>query len=192
MIQLTADTLTSPSINYNDLSMPQRIILHNGGSLTKLLEVMLGEELKLNKISEQIKKSTQEIPTLNLSTGDQMMSRKITLYGHHSKTHYIYAESLIATKNLADDFADALINTNVPIGKIWEMLKIETYKKVVAWGKVPANQIGLHFNVSPMEPLLYRTYLVYSQQKPIMQITEKFPQRFFRDSFVSRNSYYVA
>ncbi|MCR9252648.1 MAG: chorismate pyruvate-lyase family protein [bacterium] len=192
MIQLTADTLTSPSISYNKLSMPQRIILHNGGSLTKLLEVMLGEELNLNKISEELINSKTPITELNIETGQQIMSRKITLYGQHSKTHYIYADSIIATKNLEDDFADALINTNIPIGKIWEMLKIETYKKIIAWGKLPAGNVGLHFNISPLESVLYRTYLVYSQKKPIMQITEKFPEKWFKDSLVARKSSYVA
>ena len=181
MIQLSPETLRSKTITYDKLSMMQKIILNNGGSLTKLMEVILNENMKLCKHTEELLVAKRYIPFLGVNENESFLQRKITLQGEDTGTNYIYAHSYIATKHLGTDFYNALMKTQIPIGKIWELLKVETYKKIIAWGDEPAGSLGTHFNVPSTSRMLYRTYIVYSKKTPIMQITEKFPESLFKN-----------
>lgn len=178
MIKLTDQTRANKSgkTKYEDLSLYQRIVLNNGGCLTKLLEDLLEENLKLIKLEEQVQESTKEEVTLQSTGGCQVLNRKILLAGESSGANHIYAESTIILDHLDEEFSHLLMHSHIPIGKLWEKLKVETYKTLVAWGDEHAGALSLYFNIMPGDLLLYRTYLVYSHKKPVMMITEKFPQ----------------
>ena len=177
MIKLTNETLNNQYRNtsYDSLSLHQRIVLNNGGCLTKLLEDLFEENLYLQKLKEEIYESPNEDLVMKLGKGQKVIDRKILLTGSDSELNHLYAESKIILDNLEQDFKNLLLYSNVPIGKIWEQLKVETYKTLCAWGDEKAGFNAAYFNVSPSEILLYRTYLVYSNGRPVMRITEKFP-----------------
>lgn len=177
MIKLTDETLNNKFGNtrYGNLSLHQRIVLNNGGSLTKLLEDLFEEELQLEKLQEVVRPSEETDSLMQIEKGQQVISRKILLAGAESQINHLYAESQIIPDNLDEEFADLLLNSNIPIGKLWEMLKVETYKTLLAWGDEKADFNAVHFNIPAGDMLLYRTYLVYSKRKPVMKITEKFP-----------------
>lgn len=177
MIKLTNETLNNKYTNtsYSSLNLYQRIVLNNGGCLTKLLEDLLEEDLYLRKLKEEIYESKEDDPVLQLKKGQSVIDRKILLSGSDSHLNHLYAESKIILDNLEQNFKDLLLHSNVPIGKIWEQLKVETYKTLFAWGDEKAEFNAVHFNITPLDILLYRTYLVYSNGRPVMQITEKFP-----------------
>jgi len=180
MIKLTKDTLKNKygDTVYDKLNLHQRIVLNNGGCLTKLLEDLLEEDLVLRKLSEEIHESAQDTDILQIKKGQKIINRSILLSGVESEINHLYAESTIILDNLDKKFADMLLNSNVPIGKLWELLKVETYKTLLFWGDERAGPVSLHFDISAREELLYRTYLVYSHRKPVMQITEKFPKAY--------------
>lgn len=177
MIKLTDETLKNKykSTNYGNLNLYQRIVLNNGGCLTKLLEDLLEEGLYLRKLKEEIFLCEEDEQIFQLKKGQKIIERKILLTGVNSELNHLYAESTIVLENLEKDFADLILHSNVPIGKIWEMLKVETYKTLLAWGDEKAGFNAVHFNLSAYDTLLYRTYMVYSKRKPVMRITEKFP-----------------
>ena len=177
MIKLTDQTRNNKfgRTQYADLSLYQRIILNNGGCLTKLLEDLLEEDLKLIKLDEQVEKASGADGILQTEKGDRVVNRKILLSGIRSGANHLYAESKIILDHLDDEFLHLLMTSTIPIGKLWEHLKVETYKTLVAWGDERAGDISLYFNIMPAEKILYRTYLVYSHKKPVMLITEKFP-----------------
>ncbi|MGB3466363.1 MAG: chorismate pyruvate-lyase family protein [Cyclobacteriaceae bacterium] len=177
MIKLTNDTLENKfgDTDYSSLSLHQRIVLNNGGCLTKLLEDLFEEELQLKKLQEDTHVNEVADQLLQISAGQNVLNRAILLSGVDSGVNHLYAESSIILDNLDVEFAQLLLNSTIPIGKLWEKLRVETYKTLIAWGDEKAGFNAAHFNISPNESLLYRTYLVYSKSKPVMKITEKFP-----------------
>lgn len=181
MIKLTSDKLVSGDIHFlpQNMSTIQRILLSSDGTMTNLLEELLREELIANKLFEEIKESVTDVPRLAITKGQKLWRRIITLQGKRSGVNYLHAESLIAPDNIDREFADKLINTSTPIGKIWELFKVETYKSLVSWGIEPAATLAEYFNIQPDKCLLYRTYQVFSQRRPVMQVTEKFPSEWF-------------
>lgn len=189
MIKLTEETLQNNGTNfqYRNLSTMQRILLGSDGTMTNMLEELLREELRANKLFEEIAKSPSDIPQLALTEGEHLWQRFITLQGKSSGIHFLYAESMIAPNNLDYEFAEKLISSDTPIGKIWELFKVETYKSLVSWGVEAAGDVASYFDISPEQLLLYRTYRVFSQRRPVMRVTEKFPREWFLDNLLTPN-----
>lgn len=74
MIKLTKETLQNNGTNfqYRNLSTIQRILLGSDGTMTNMLEELLQEELRANKLFEQIAASTTDIPQLALTQGERL------------------------------------------------------------------------------------------------------------------------
>lgn len=190
MIRLTPEKLRNDgtSTSYGSLSIEQRLLLVNSGSMTYLLEELLNQELVLNKINEESVINDEFAATPYLR-GHEVLKRTITLQGETTGVNHLYAESLILVNNLDKKFADLLLNSNIPIGRIWELLRIETYKILDIWGGEPANELGKFFGLSQDDTLLYRTYFVFTGQKLTMRITEKFPVSWYRNSLPMKKTY---
>lgn len=172
------------SLNYNqlepvELSTFQRILLVTDGTLTKILEAYLTEQLQVVKLSEEIVNITKDILHLDIKTGCEVIKRNILLKGQISEHNWLYAESIIVIERLEKKFRDKLIKSHVPIGKLWIEYKAETFKEIIISAREPANDLADYFDISPEEKMLYRTYRVFSRQQPVMMITEKFPESYF-------------
>ncbi|MBD2603570.1 DUF98 domain-containing protein [Scytonema hofmannii FACHB-248] len=167
-------------IDLSNLSYLQRIILITDGTLTDILEAYLLEHIQVLKISEKVEVTTQEIPILELEQGSEIINRKIFLQGENSRKNLLYAESKIVLGRLDKDFKNGLLKSKTPIGHLWFQFRLETFKEIIESGKEPANELSAYFiDTEPKDQLLFRTYRVFSNRKPIMMITEKFPQSYF-------------
>lgn len=140
-----------------ELSTFQRILLSSDGTMTNLLEEISRESLCAQKIFEEVGSTAFDIPELELLTGQLLWRRTVTLQGKLSGINYLYAESLIAPENLDGKFSDMLLKTKAPIGKMWDLFQVETYKSLVEWGEECAGNTGKYFSISENEALLYRT-----------------------------------
>jgi len=175
-------------IQNTTLSLQQKIILQCDGSLTRLLEVMFNEQFELKVLHEEISHCNKSMKELALKENDEFMERKIILSGCQTKKTYLYAESVIALKHLTPQFHHALIDKSQPIGKIWEDQKVETYKNMVEWGMTKLGPAAGFFDLKQENNVLYRKYFVYSNQKPTMMITEKFPT--YDSEYFSKEHFY--
>lgn len=164
------------------LSPLQRIILIYNGTLTKLLENLLGEQLTVIKSYENLEANEEEIPYLELLAEQSVISRKICLQGQNSGINWLYAESIIVPERLPPLFRQDLLESQTPIGKLWSKHRVETFKELLPPFEEPAGQLAVHFNIEPEQRLLGRTYRVFSRQQPIMMLTEKFPAHYFTES----------
>jgi len=162
-----------------ELSTFQRILLVTDGTLTKILEAHLTEQLQVVKLSEEIVNITKDISHLDIKTGCEVIKRNILLKGQISERNWLYAESIIVIERLEEKFRDKLIKSHVPIGRLWLEHKAETFKEIIISAREPANDLANYFDISPEEKMLCRTYRVFSRQKPVMMITEKFPESYF-------------
>jgi chorismate-pyruvate lyase len=173
-------SFTRSHIDPSSLSTFQRILLTTDGTVTHMLEAYLFEQIQVVKLSEQLISVSKDIPEMELIKGTNVIVRKIFLRGKISRRNFIYAESIVAPDRLDESFRKELLETKTPIGKIWLEQRVETFKEIVDSGKEPANDLADNFKIAPEENMLFRTYCVFTNRKPTMMITEKFPESYFR------------
>jgi chorismate-pyruvate lyase len=164
------------------LSPFQRIILISNGTLTKLLENLVKEQLTVIKLHEYEEINEDAIPYLELSAKHPVIHRKICLQGQNTGINWLYAESIIVPERLPPLFRLELLESETPIGKLWSKHRVETFKELLPPFEEPAAQLASYFKVPPEHLLLGRTYRVFSHQQPIMMLTEKFPSHYFTES----------
>lgn len=167
----------------SDLSTFQKILLTTDGTLTDILEVYLMEEVQVAKLAHESVIMTQDSPLLGLKKGSQVIDRKILLQGKESGKNFIYAESIIVPERLDKRVRNGLLKSKKPLGQLWLEYRIETFKEVVDSGKEPAGELAPFFNIEKEQSLFFRTYRVFSNQKAVMIITEKFPESYFLNGF---------
>jgi chorismate-pyruvate lyase len=171
--------LNSDPVNLDELESFQKILLWTDGTLTEILEIYMAESISIVKLFQDLKPSAIDIPIMDLNSGREIMERKVVLQGKATGKNFLYAESIIAVHRLEKKFRDGLIKSKIPIGKLWQGCRIETFKEMVATFREPAGFIADYFDIKRDESLLCRKYLVYSNRKPIMMITEKFPESYY-------------
>ncbi len=177
------DSLARSHIEPSKLSPFQRILLTADGTVTEILEAYLFEPIRIVKLPEEIAVTKQDIPDLNLTAGNEVIDRKILLQGKISRKNFIYAESIIVPERLEPKFRDQLLNSKIPIGKLWLEHRSETFKEIVESSEEPAEKLSDYFQIQKEDKMLSRTYRVFSDRQPIVMITEKFPASYFVKDF---------
>lgn len=167
------------SVNFNALSVAQRMILTTDGTLTNVLEAYYLEPIQIIKLQEEPLCIIGENP-LAISPEHEIIDRITLLQTQQSQQNCLYAESIIIKTHLQTQFTEGLASSNKPIGKLWNEYKIETFKETLYRFVEPAAHLANYFGVKPETLLIGRTYQVISQKQLIMLITEKFPETFYR------------
>lgn len=173
-----------PLANLTHLSRFQKILLITDGTVTKLLEHYLDEPIMVHKLNEVVQQDISTFPhhdELEIDTPTDVLQRKIFLQGQLTGKHWIYADSTIFIRHLSVDFRKDLLESNQPIGKLWIKYRLETYKVILSIEEEKAQELAPYFDIEAHDRIISRTYSVYSNQKIIMIITEKFPLLFFQD-----------
>ena len=181
-IQDLEESLEKCHIDPAKLSVFQRIILTTDGTLTEILEAYLSEKIKLVKLSETIEPVTQNISLLDINCGQEVITRKILLQGKISRNNWVYAESILVPDRLDEKLKNGLLVSQEPMGRLWLEHRLETFKEIVDSAREAAEDLADYFKIEKSDKLLSRTYRVFSGHRPIILITEKFPESFFRDS----------
>jgi chorismate-pyruvate lyase len=179
----TMDPVNYTTIDPSQLSTFQRIILTTDGTLTDILESYVSEKIRLVKLSEEQFALPQDCKPLALEIGQEVIERKIVLQGWISRKNWIYAESLLVPGRLDQKFRDRLLISQEPMGRLWLEHRLETFKEIIHMCREPAGHLAAYFQIPHETLLLSRTYRVFSNRQPIIMITEKFPESFFRGSF---------
>lgn len=172
-------SLEQSHINPARLSPFQRILLTTDGTVTDILEAHLQEQIRLVKLSENLGPAGEPSEHMNYDADTEILKRTVLLQGKISRKNFIYAESVIVPERLSAEFKSALIDTRTPIGKIWIELRVETFKEIKGSSIENALNKAHHFQIAPNAKLLSRTYCVFTNQLPVMMITEKFPESYF-------------
>jgi chorismate-pyruvate lyase len=169
------------SIDGFDLSpiaLLQRILLTTDGTLTDTLEVAFLEKIDLVRLDIRRSQTVAAVPELELEEGAEMMERKILLRGRRSGVNYVFAKSLLALDRLDSRFRDKLVNSDMPLGRLWQEHRLETWKQKLNICRRPAAELAVHFGIDSQVEILARSYRVFNNRRPIMWITEYLPQRY--------------
>ncbi|NES19102.1 MAG: DUF98 domain-containing protein [Symploca sp. SIO3E6] len=177
------ESLTHGHIDPSKLSTFQRIILTTDGTLTEILEAYLFEKIQIVKLSEEVIAISQDILPLDLEIGSEIIERKVLLQGKISRNNWIYAESVIVPNRLDEKYRERLLKSKETIGRLWLEHRVETFKEIVYSSLEQAGDLAGYFKIKPEDILLSRTYRAFSNRKPIMMITEKFPESYFLKDF---------
>lgn len=165
------------------LSPVQKMLLGTDGSVTRLLEVITGEPVKIETLLQEIVTANETIAEdLNIDVGDEVNYRVVKLQNSATGETLIYAVSYTPLGRLDWGFRDDLMRADIPIGAILKKHKIESRRDITETLVVPADsKLSKIFNVFVKEPLLSRNYKIIRQGQPLISITETFPYNQFQD-----------
>lgn len=164
------------------LSYLMKVLLTLNGSLTRAIQSIqpdarISIEIKtLNQIilgPEESKFEDFFYQSLDIFPNDLFNFRKVLL--HASNINYVLAYSLTPIKRLKTEFKDELLRADIPIGKLIEKYKLETFRKLNNIDLMDSNsEIEKIFNLYQKHPIFYRMYDIVSMDKILMKIIEFF------------------
>jgi len=165
-------------LDIRSLEPLQRVLLVTDGTLTEILEAAFLERIQLVKVLQQVVPTTSSHAWLDWKDDEAVLERRVLLRGERNRRNYVYAESLIAIDRLEPAFRQGLVESNLPLGRLWLVHKLETYKEMIEVRSQSAGELSSYFECSHTALLLIRRYRVFSARKPVMIITEHFPASF--------------
>ncbi len=173
------DTLASLNrLDVRSLEPLQRVLLVTDGTLTEILEAAFLERIELVKLAQQTRLAKGTEPLIEATPGETLIDRRILLRGRESGQNYAYAESLIAIDRLGASFGQELLESNVPLGRLWLEHRMETFREILTVCRQSAGELSRHFGCTPASPVLARTQRVLVAKRPAMVITEYFPTQY--------------
>jgi len=165
-------------LNYQQATRFQAILLDTDGTVTDLIRHYTGEDIHVTKLTQELI-TTDQPSALRLSAPTRLLHRCILLSGEQQ--HYLYAESFFVIDRMSDYLRHELVESQVPIGVLWQREKLETFREVLNREQETNAEIAQYFP-NLQTPLFWsRQYLVYHGGEPLGLICEKFPVEYFRD-----------
>ncbi len=155
-------------------SLLQKILLQTDGTVTDLLRLFTGENIVIEKLSERSITSLGP-SALGLAEPTELLQRQILLTG--SKP-YLYAESYFVLERLPTDLRQQMLNSNTPVGLLWQQYKLETYREIIDQQLEKNCSNAQHFALTDNR-CYSRTYLIHHGGQVMGQICEQFPVSYF-------------
>jgi beta-ribofuranosylaminobenzene 5'-phosphate synthase len=163
------------------LSPLQTILLLTDGSVTTLLEAICGDEVTVTTLSQVVSTASEKTAEeLEIDKGELVNNRTVVLKNSRTGEVLVYAISYTPLQRLAPEFRDDLMRADIPIGKILKKHNIESRREIGDIGIYPPEDTCVRvFGKSAGSSFLSRTYRIIREGKPLMLITEVFPQTSF-------------
>ena len=162
------------------LSPLLRALLVTDGTVTKLLEAYLWEPICVERLSQCQVSTEHPIPALGLPAGHPVLQRRVVLRGGESHRALVFADSVIATRSLADDLQEDLLQGRLGIGELLRERRLETYRELVDVQRSSAGEYAGALELDPQAPVLIRRYRIFADRRPAILITEVFPEQRFQ------------
>lgn len=162
------------------LSPVHKILLTTDGSITRILEALSGEEVKVETGTQRIINANKSIAKLlNINEGEDVNYRVVNL--KNSKKTLVHAISYTPIKRLKNEFKEDIMKRDLPIGKIMSKLKIEARREINYFEITKASKkLANIFKIPINSLLLKRNYNIINQGKIMINITEIFPYEEFK------------
>jgi chorismate-pyruvate lyase len=155
------------------LSLLQKTLLITDGTVTQLLEVFTGENIRVEKLEHRLVEGGPAL--LRIGPTEPVLSRMILLRG--PARPYMYAHSWLVPARMPGDMQEAMRDTDVPIGQLWKASRLETCREIVEYHREEDPAVAKLLG-SP-GTLLSRSYLIHAAGRPMGLIVEKFPAALF-------------
>jgi len=156
-----------------------RALLVMDGTVTKTLEAYFWEPVEVATLRQEFIHAEHPIPWIRTAPGDRVLVRRARLSGVESKRAYAAAFSVIRTHLMPEAFKLRLIDRRIGIGVLIRDSGLESYREVLEIGIEPADESGDSTAPATSE-LVFRTYRILIDGKPVILITEHFPLDLYR------------
>lgn len=166
--------------NEAGISNALKLIMTSTGSVTQALEVLSGNEIKVETRFQQVYpingNSSSLLSFLSLNEGDRLNLREVWLSDDNNK--YAFAVSLTPIKRLAPPFKEDLMKADVPIGKLLRKYDLECRREIYQISSINYSHLmDLEFkwdNLSKETKIPYRIYNIICDKSVLMCIMEFF------------------
>ena len=161
------------------LSPLQKILLTTDGTLTDLIRILANEPIELEKVYHEFGRADDH--ALQQQANDTILTRQIILKG--KTAHYLFASSQFNTHGFEPSIREQLINSDTPIGKIWQTHQTELYRQVFRyqWASIP-ELTPVFFPTARQRKSPYfigRQYYVNHRNRLVGLINEYLPKHVF-------------
>jgi len=156
------------------LSRVQRILLTTDGSVTRILEALRGEEIKVEtEVQEIVGADKRTAQLLAVEEGDDVNYRVVRLLD--SREVLVHATSYTPLSRLREEFREDVMRRDIPIGRIMQNLKIEARREIRDFGVLEAGEEEAGALGVPVgTKLLWREYDIICDGKTLLHIREVF------------------
>jgi chorismate-pyruvate lyase len=166
------------TLNRDNLSLFQKVLLATDGTVTDLIALTTGQAIRVKKLEQTVRTDTAP-PELRCSESTRLLQRRILLAG--PTQNYLYADSLFVFERLSAATQQQLLNTEKPIGLLWKDERLETFREIVDQRIEICPLLAPHFDLPASVEFVSRKYLIHHKGKPLGAITEKWPMSLFRE-----------
>lgn len=157
-----------------------RTLLVTDGTVTKSLEAFFWENIKVEKIWQNLVWLKEDLPLIDALAGDNAVKRDVLLRGCESDDVYAYATSYLLPDALDEDIKNQLIEGKIGIGELLREIGLETYREIAEFGREMYRPNFEDPESTEYVETIYRIYVIKIGGKPAIQITERFPYRLFQ------------
>jgi chorismate-pyruvate lyase len=165
---------SSDALDLDQLDWLQRLLVTSDGTLTELIEAVTGERILLVRIDQHAVIAEAGTDPLDARAADHVLERSILLQGAGSRINYVHAESRIVASRLPPVLARALTDSDLPIGRLWKLHRLEMFKEraKLQWRSV--GRSSRYFGADADASLVSRSYRVFTGGRPVALIRERF------------------
>jgi chorismate-pyruvate lyase len=186
-----ADLITAPqerppnvqNIQFNLLDPLRRLLLATDGTVTKFLEALTLEPVVIQGLQEYDRLLIEPHAQLRAGAGTRVVGRQVALVGKFTRTFHASAASLTVPERLPKALRRELKKNEAGIGQAIQKIGLETRREILWYGFEPEahviSELSEHFPAG----CYARSYLIITQQKPVMLIHERFPVQVDRSGF---------
>lgn len=140
-----------------ELNLLEKILAVTNGSVTQILEICLGQSVKIHTINQNVKKAGKIADKLGVSVNSKVNFREVEITDQNGN-FLIKAKSWTPLKRLEAGFKEDLMKADTPIGKLLIKHKIEARRELL--------DVGIY------EGKIKRTYNIIRNNEVLMRIEE--------------------
>jgi len=157
------------------LSPIERILLTTDGSITKILDALVGEEIEVITELQEIIPADEELSEeLHVQVGAEVNHRVVNLLS--SESTLVHAVSYSPLERLAAKFKKDIMKKDLPIGRIMSSLNIESRREIKGFEAFEGDEeICKRFRLPLGSIFLKRHYQIIHSGAILLSITEIFP-----------------
>jgi chorismate-pyruvate lyase len=152
------------------LGLIGRLLLTSDGTVTTMLEQIVGEQIVTARLDQSMAPVDQETAALMLFPAASLVTRTTHLVGATSGTIFVRAKSVFSQSAMPALVRADLLTTDEPIGRLLRRHRVESFREILS--------IHIPEHSYPMEPS--RRYLIFIGGLPALLIEESFTAECFQ------------
>jgi chorismate-pyruvate lyase len=163
-----------PGLDFVSLPPILRVLLLTDGTVTHSLAAYFGEEIRVQCLQQG-------------ECRPGVIAREVMLRGAITSTAYAHAYSLIQLEYLDREIQDLLAEGRVGIGELLSARNLETSRQIIRvapchYGPTRPDPFvsDTDSNLSGARVVVARDYIIHSQGRPVIEVTEEFPVEVYR------------